>query len=140
MIAAAAVTPLPSAEAGGTFICRAAQVNHRDAVIAARGRRDPPRRATSMDESPREKWAMWLGILATVLPGMIPSNFMPKWNVLPFIGWLAVATVGSATAGAIAAPRWFRGAIAGALAGVGALLGIWLYVLIRAELTGHTTF
>jgi hypothetical protein len=83
---------------------------------------------------------MYLGLFATIIPAMIASDFMPEWNVLPFGGWLAIATAGAALAGAIATPYWLRGMIAGALAGAGALLGMWLYVIIRAGLTGHATF
>src|SRR5438132_8049830 len=93
-----------------------------------------------MDESPREKWATYLGLFVTVIPAMIASGFMPEWNVLPFLGWLAIATLGAGIAGAIATPLWSRGALAGALMGAGVLLGIWLYVTIRAGLTGHHTF
>src|SRR6187399_3319221 len=93
-----------------------------------------------MDETPREAWASYLGIFAIILPALIASNFMPAWNVLPFWGWLAIATAGAGIAGAIATPFWRRGGISGALAGAGALLGIWLYVAIRTALTGNNTF
>jgi hypothetical protein len=97
-------------------------------------------KATNMDETPREKWAMYLGMFATIIPAMIASDFMPAWNVLPFAGWMAVAAVGAGLAGAIATPYWGRGAFAGALTGAGALLGMWLYVTIRTGLTGHNEF
>ena len=93
-----------------------------------------------MDETPRETWAMYLGIFATIIPALIASDFMPEWNVLPFAGWLAIAAAGTAVAGAIATPYWFRGAIAGALAGAGALLGMSAYVALRVGLTGNNTF
>ena len=93
-----------------------------------------------MEESRRETWALYVGLAATIIPGMIASNFMPAWNVLPFEGWLAIATVGAAVAGIIATPYWFRGMIAGALTGAGILLGIWLYVALRVWLTGNNSF
>ncbi|MBI2194095.1 MAG: hypothetical protein HYU36_19135 [Planctomycetes bacterium] len=93
-----------------------------------------------MNESPRETWAAYLGGAVTIIPAMIVSGFMPKWNMLPFTGWLAIATVGAGIAGAIATPRWARGALAGALAGAGVLLGMSLYVALRAALTGNNTF
>jgi len=93
-----------------------------------------------MGESPRESWALTLGMVAVIIPGMIASDFMPAWNVLPFVGWLAIATIGAALAGAIATPSWDRGMICGALAGAGALAGMWLYVTLRVWLTGSNTF
>ncbi len=93
-----------------------------------------------MDESPREKWALYFGMFATIIPAMIASDFMPAWNVLPFVGWLAIATVGAGIAGTIATPYWGRGLISGAIAGAGALLGIWLYVTIRTSITGDGAF
>ena len=93
-----------------------------------------------MDETPREKWAMNLGLFATIIPAMIASNFMPAWNVLPFTGWLAIAAIGAGVAGAIGTPHWGRGAVAGIIAGAGVLLGMWLYVVIRAGITGHNVF
>ena len=41
---------------------------------------------------------------------------------------------------AIATPLWGRGAIAGALAGAGVLLGVWAYVAARGALTGSYHF
>src|SRR5260370_4849260 len=93
-----------------------------------------------MDETPRETWAIYLGIFATVIPGLIASDFMPDWNVLPFAGWLAIAAIGAALAGAIATPYWFRGILSGALTGAGALFGLWLYVQLRVWITGIHTF
>ena len=93
-----------------------------------------------MDETPRENWGSWIGVIATIVPGMIASGFMPEWNVLPYEGWFAIAAVGSAIGGAIATPLFVRGAISGAIAGVGTMLGLWLYVVVRSALTGHHTF
>jgi hypothetical protein len=92
------------------------------------------------EETPREKFAFYVGMFAIVFPAMIASNFMPLWNVLPLYGWLGIATGGAGIAGAIATPNWLRGILAGALAGAGALMGMWLYVTLRAALTGNTTF
>ena len=93
-----------------------------------------------MDETPRENWATWVGLFATIIPGMIVSGFMPEWNVLPYAGWFAIAAIGSAIAGAIATPMIVRGAISGAIAGVGMMIGLWLYVVLRSSLTGNHTF
>jgi hypothetical protein len=93
-----------------------------------------------MSESPREKWAGYFGLGVTIIPAMIVSGFMPDWDVLPFGVWLAIASTGAAVAGAIATPKLIRGAIAGGLTGAGILVGVWLYVEIRAWLTGHATF
>jgi hypothetical protein len=94
-----------------------------------------------MDETPRENWATYLGAFTVIIPGLFASGFMPAWNVLPFAGWLAIATVGTALAGVVATPRWIRGAFAGAITGAGAMLGLWLYVVMRVWfLGGHNTF
>jgi hypothetical protein len=92
------------------------------------------------DETPREKWAGYLGLFFTIIPGMIVSGFMPAWDVLPFQLWLAIATAGAAVAGAIATPRTLRGAVAGAVAGAGVMLGIFAYVALRAGISGNHTF
>ena len=76
-----------------------------------------------MDETPREKWAGIFGGVVSIIPAMIVAGFMPEWDVLPFAGWLAIAGVGAAIAGVIIAPS-IRGALAGALAGVGLVLGV----------------
>ena len=92
-----------------------------------------------MDETPRENWAIWIGLFSTLIPGMIASGFMPEWNVLPFAGWVAIATIGAMIAGAIATPLMLRGAISGAIAGAGMMIGLWLYVVARSALTGNST-
>ncbi len=93
-----------------------------------------------MDETPREKWAGYFGLFMTLIPAMIVAGFMPEWDVLPFVGWLAIATVGAGVAGAIATPLWGRGAVAGALAGAGVMVGIVVYVAVRGALTDHHTY
>jgi len=93
-----------------------------------------------VDETPREKWAGYLGLFFTIVPGLIVSGFMPEWDVLPFHVWLGIATAGAAVAGAIATPRTLRGAISGAVAGAGVMLGIFAYVALRAGITGNHTF
>ena len=93
-----------------------------------------------MEETPRENIATWVGIIATLFPGMMVSGFMPNWNVLPVAGWVVVAMVGSAIAGAIATPLMVRGAISGIVAGLGMMIGLWMYVAIRSALTGNNTF
>lgn len=89
-----------------------------------------------MDETPREKWAEYLGLTASVIPAMIATGFMPGWDVLPHAGWLAIAAVGTAIAGAIATPLWVRGLISGVIAGVGIFGGIWIYVAVRTNPAG----
>jgi hypothetical protein len=96
--------------------------------------------STGMNETPREKWAGYFGLVMVIMPAMIASDFMPAWNVLPFGCWLGIASAGAGLAAAIATPHWGRGAIAGAIAGAGGLLGVWLYVTVRAALTGNGNF
>ena len=91
-------------------------------------------------ETPREKWAEYLGIALTVLPAMISAGFMPEWNVLPLSGWISIAAAGGALAAAIATPQWARGAVAGALMGVGVVLGVHAYVAARIAVTDNATF
>jgi hypothetical protein len=76
-----------------------------------------------MAQTPRENWAEYLGLTASVISGMIATGFMGSWNVLPFVCWLAIAIVGAGIAGAIATPLWFRGMISGAISGAGVLEG-----------------
>lgn len=93
-----------------------------------------------MDEAPRENVASWIGIISTIIPGMMVSGFMPELNVLPVAGWVAIAMVGSAIAGAIATPLTVRGAISGMIAGLGAMMGLWMYVVVRHALIDNGTF
>jgi hypothetical protein len=90
-----------------------------------------------MHQTPRENWAEYFGLAASVIPAMIATGFMPAWDVLPHIGWLAIATVGCGIAGAIATPLWRRGLISGLIAGAGIFAGIWLYVAARTNLLVH---
>ena len=53
----------------------------------------------------RQKMALYLGIIVTVLPGMMLSGFLPKADIMPLLGWLGVAAGGTAIAGAIATPH-----------------------------------
>ena len=87
-----------------------------------------------MNQTPRENWAEYLLLAASVIPGMIATGFMPAWNVLPLGGWLAIATLGAGIAGAIATPRWSRGLVSGLIAGAGIFAGIWLYVVARTSM------
>jgi hypothetical protein len=93
-----------------------------------------------MKETPRETCAAWIGLFVTLIPAMIVSGFMPDWNVLPVGGWVAIATIGAGISGAIATPLTARGALCGAMAGAGALGGMWLYAEVRSALTGSNTF
>lgn len=93
-----------------------------------------------MDESPREQLGGFIGMMTTCFPAMIAAGFMPDWNVLPFLGWLAIATIGAAIGGVIATPRAVRGAICGALMGAGALYGVSYYVTARGWLIDFNTF
>ncbi|WP_165246367.1 hypothetical protein [Paludisphaera soli] len=88
-----------------------------------------------MDETPRENWSEYLLLAVTVIPAMIANGLMPSWDVLPFGGWMAVATLGGAVAGAIATPLSLRGLVSGLVAGVGIFAGIWLQVALRSWLT-----
>jgi hypothetical protein len=82
-------------------------------------------------QAPREHWAEYLLLAASVIPAMIATGFMPAWNVLPVGGWLAIAVVGAGIAGAIATPLWGRGLVSGLVAGAGIFAGIWFYVIVR---------
>lgn len=91
--------------------------------------------------SPRQNIALIVGGAATVVPGMIMAGFMPEWDVLPATSWLAIAAIGSAVGGVIAFPRqWLRASIAGAITGIGALLGLLLYTYLRFLLLDSSTF
>ncbi len=87
-----------------------------------------------VNQTPREHWAEYLLLAASVIPAMIATGFMPAWNVLPLGGWLVIAIVGAGIAGAIAAPLRSRGLISGLIAGAGIFAGIWLYVAVRLSM------
>ena len=88
----------------------------------------------------RQKLSLYLGIICTVLPGMILSGFLPGAEIMPLLGWMGVAAGGAAIAGAIATPRWLRGAISGALIGIGVLMGLVLYIELRTMILDSDTF
>ena len=88
----------------------------------------------------RQKLALYLGIICTVIPGMMLSGFLPGANIMPLLGWLGLAAGGTAIAGAIATPRWLRGAISGALIGIDVLMGLLLYIELRTMLLNSDTF
>ena len=88
-----------------------------------------------LNQTPRENWAEYMLLAASVIPAMIATGFMPAWNVLPLGGWLAIATLGAGIAGAIATPHWSRGLVSGLMAGAGIFAGIWLYVAARTSMT-----
>jgi hypothetical protein len=92
-----------------------------------------------LHETFREKWAEYFGLATSIIPAMIATGFMPKWDVLPRAAWLAIATMGTAIAGALSTPLWVRGLISGAVAGAGIFGGIWLYVAVRSSLMGPDT-
>ncbi len=96
----------------------------------------------STEQTPREKWAMYLAMCAVGIPSLIVSGFLPESlkSVLPFAGWLAIAVIGTALAAAIMKPYCFRSILSGALVGAGALLGILFYVKLRIHFTGNATF
>jgi hypothetical protein len=84
-----------------------------------------------VNQTPREHWAEYLLLAASVIPAMIATGFMPACNVLPIGGWAAIAVLGAGLAGALATPLWIRGLISGLIAGAGIFAGIWLYVAVR---------
>lgn len=84
-----------------------------------------------MSLSKNENIGLAIGSLATVVPGMIMSGFMPEFNVLPTWGWMAIATVGSMFGGMVAAEHRIPGAITGGVVGLGALLGVVFYSTFR---------
>lgn len=86
-----------------------------------------------MEFDQREKVGMGIGITTVVLSGLIGSGFFPDFNVLPSFAWLLVAALGGTVAGFVASPRALWGAIAGLLAGLGAILAIWGYVAVRTS-------
>lgn len=93
-----------------------------------------------MEETRREKWASWIGILFAIIPSMIVSGFMPEWNVLPELGWLGITAAGTAIAGAIATPRTLPGMISGMLAGTGMMVASWKYVGLRQAVIDSNTY
>ena len=44
-----------------------------------------------MQESRRENCGLWIGLVFSLVPGMIVAGAMPDWNVLPIAYWLAIA-------------------------------------------------
>ncbi len=90
-----------------------------------------------MDQTPREKWAEYLGLAASIIPAMIATGFMPAWDVLPHGVWLAIATVGCGIAGAIATPLRRRGLISGLVGGAGIFAGIWLVTIFMNTINNH---
>jgi hypothetical protein len=80
----------------------------------------------------RETAGLIVGAVATVVPALIVSGFMPGWNLLPLGAWLGIAGAGGAIGGTIAAPRPVPGLVAGAVTAAGALLGVVGYVFVRS--------
>ena len=88
----------------------------------------------------REKLGEWIVITSGFIPGIIFAGFMPEADILPSAGWLAIATIGGSIGGAVATPRTSRGSLSGSLAGMGMMISIMLYVVIRSRLTESREF
>lgn len=92
---------------------------------------------SALNETPREKAGAIVFTLATLLPGMALGGFFDEVAyMVPFVAWLAIATVGGAVGGAIYgeyAP--VKTAICGAIAGGGIVFAIPFYTELRAQLS-----
>ncbi|EAQ80309.1 hypothetical protein [Blastopirellula marina] len=92
------------------------------------------------NETPNEMIGGWIAAITIILPSMIVSGFMPEWNALPYFVWLAIAGAGGAVGAAIYTLRWIHGGIGGAVMGVGAVVGVHAYVILRSMLIDSGNF
>lgn len=87
------------------------------------------------------KVALTIGTLSIMGPAFFLSGFAQPEQTPPTSTLVAIAIIGSATAGVVAFPRqWLRSSIAGAVTGGGSLLGLLLYIIIRTALIESDTF
>ncbi|PQO40168.1 hypothetical protein [Blastopirellula marina] len=92
------------------------------------------------DETLNEKIGGWIAIIVITFSALISGGFMPDWNVLPYVAWLAIAGLGGAIGVAIYTRNWLHGTIAGLLIGVGAVLGVHAYIIARSMLIDANNF
>lgn len=76
-----------------------------------------------------------LGV-GVVIPAMIITGFMPEWDVLPLWAWTVIAALSGGIGIALLVER-LRGLafMAGFIGGAGALIGMVIYVPLRAQLS-----
>ncbi|MFO0603428.1 MAG: hypothetical protein U0324_09655 [Polyangiales bacterium] len=92
------------------------------------------------NETPREKAGSIVLALFVVLPALVVSGFMPKVNVLPLWGWLAITAAGGAVGGGLLGERaTAAGAVGGLISGALTPFCVAYYTRLRAGL-GHTYF
>lgn len=92
------------------------------------------------DETLNEKIGGWIAIIVISTSALISGGFMPEFNVLPYVAWLAIAGLGGAIGVAIYTRNWLHGTIAGLIIGVGAVLGVHAYIIARSMLIEGGTF
>jgi hypothetical protein len=90
--------------------------------------------------SKQENIGLWVGVISTVMPGLIVAGFFPDFNVLPTWVWMLIATVGAMLAGLVSAKRKFFGAMTGGIAGLGVIVGIVGYLAIRTAVLPSENF
>lgn len=84
----------------------------------------------------RERVAPVVLGLGVGIPALIVAGFMPAWNVLPLVGWAAIAAIAGAVGGALMAERG-RGVAAamGLLGAPASIAAIVAYTQARAALS-----
>ncbi|MBE9030354.1 hypothetical protein IQ266_11490 [filamentous cyanobacterium LEGE 11480] len=81
----------------------------------------------------RQLFALLLGFFATLIPGLAIFRVMPNATNLPITHWLMISTIGLIIGGGLYKPRrWWKSAIVWAMIGTGALMGLLLYIYVRA--------
>ncbi|MCC9607266.1 hypothetical protein LOC68_13660 [Blastopirellula sp. JC732] len=85
-------------------------------------------------ETLNEQIGGWVAVIVITICALISGGFMPDWNVLPYVVWLAIAGLGGAIGVAIYTQNWLHGTIAGVIIGVGAVLGVHAYIIARSML------
>lgn len=88
----------------------------------------------------KENVGIWIGVVFVCLPAAILAGFFPEFNILPTWAWTLIAVSGATVAGAYSSDKTWIGAIAGAAAGLGAILGLIGYVSIRESILPTTNF
>ena len=92
------------------------------------------------EETVNQKIGSFIAVFTILIPGIIVSDFMPEFNVLPFGLWLTIAAVGGGISGAVYTKRLVLGSVSGLVLGAGALLGVYNYVDIRSLIIDSQTY